>query len=174
MKTNNKTDKLLHNITELEQEPLYEDFAQSNLFAPLCKVTPNQQEEKLNITWESNSEDMNRVGLDYLIVVNDRIFKLGHSTTNIKKRIQSYNCGKKAYRENGTCSTTNYYVLQSLLNMNKEATFYAFFPPVPPMGYELFGVTYTDGVAPAKRAEGILIEAFTQQFNKKPIGCVQK
>jgi len=38
-----------------------------------------------------------------------------------EERLQSYNCGKKKYRENkGTNSTTNYKVLQTICNIQKH------------------------------------------------------
>ncbi|GAA8238846.1 hypothetical protein HpKG61_05230 [Helicobacter pylori] len=80
-------------------------------------------------------------------------------------------CGKVEYRKNGTCSTTNYFVLQSLLKINKIVQVYAFFPEQPT--YTLFGKTYQDSFSTSKRAENVILENFIKNHNKKPIGCTQ-
>ena len=110
-------------------------------------------------------------GFVYVFVVNEKIFKIGQSTTNIIKRIQSYNCGKAQYRKNGTCGTTNYFVLQSLLNLNLEVFVYAFFPQKP--RYEIFGQVFEDSYPPSKKVENIIITDFIKKHGKKPIGCTQ-
>ncbi len=86
--------------------------------------------EKLEIN-AIDEKNMKNEGLVYVFVIQGKIFKIGHSITPITKRVQSYNCGKVEYRKNGTCSTTNYFVLQSLLKINKIVQVYAFFPEQP-------------------------------------------
>jgi len=103
--------------------------------------------------------------LVYIFVINERIFKIGHSITAITKRIQSYNCGKTEYRIAGTNSTTNYFVLQSILKINHIVKVYAFFPDQPE--YSLFGKIYKDGFPPSKRAENEIIKKFMHRYNKK-------
>ena len=107
----------------------------------------------------------------YVFVINKKIFKIGHTITSISQRIQSYNCGKTEYRIAGTNSTTNYFVLQSILNLNKLVQVYAFFPKQP--SYEIFGKEYQDGYPPSKRGENEVIKSFIEKHKKKPIGCTQ-
>jgi hypothetical protein len=107
----------------------------------------------------------------YVFVINNKIFKIGHTITSIIKRIQSYNCGKTEYRIAGTNSTTNYFVLQSLLNINEIVNVYVYFTEKPK--YKVFGKVYQDGKQPAKTAENIIITNFIKNHNKKPIGCTQ-
>lgn len=64
-------------------------------------------------------------GIDYIItcIINniEFIFKIGMSRKTWEERLQSYNCGKKKYRENkGTNSTTNYKVLQTICHIQKH------------------------------------------------------
>ena len=104
-------------------------------------------------------------GFVYVFVVNEKIFKIGQSTTNIIKRIQSYNCGKAQYRKNGTCGTTNYFVLQSLLNLNLEVFVYAFFPQKP--RYEIFGQVFEDSYPPSKKSRKYHHHRFYQKARQK-------
>ncbi|RLA08498.1 MAG: hypothetical protein DRQ51_02505 [Gammaproteobacteria bacterium] len=136
----------------------------------MCDLKPNKDRERLEVI-NPNKDNINKNGLVYLFVINDKIFKIGHTITSIVKRVQSYNCGKIEYRIAGTNSTTNYFVLQSLLNMNKIINVYAFFPIQPK--YKIFGKEYQDGRAPAKTAENKIINEFIKNHNKKPIGCTQ-
>lgn len=53
-------------------------------------------------------------GIIYAIVFDGKIVKLGMSSTTLKDRLQSYNCGTRAAREKGTCSTTNFHIIESI------------------------------------------------------------
>jgi len=58
--------------------------------------------------------------LIYVLVIEDKIFKIGKSITTMEKRIGSCHTGKNAYRqkENATNSATNWFILQSVLAIN--------------------------------------------------------
>lgn len=115
---------------------------------------------------------VNIEGLVYIFVIEDKIFKIGHTIKSIIKRIQSYNCGKIEYRIKGTNSTTNYFVLQSLLKIDKTIDVFAFFPQKPT--YNIFGKNYYDSYPPSKRAENVILNKFIANHHKKPIGCTQQ
>ncbi len=133
-------------------------------------MRPNIELEKLEI--EAIDEiNIKKSGLVYVFVICDKIFKIGHSITPITKRVQSYNCGKIEYRINGTNSTTNYFVLQTILKINKIVNVFAFFPEHPK--YVLFGKEYQDSFPSSKRAENEILKDFIKKYNKKPIGCSQ-
>lgn len=136
-------------------------------FADFCLIL---KKERLDIEVLDEAKCKER-GFVYVFVIEGKIFKVGESITNIKDRIQSYNCGKKAYRENGTCSTTNYFVLQSFLAIGQEMLVYAFFPQKPQ--YEVFGQKFSDNYPPTKKAENLIIEDFIKTHGKKPIGCTK-
>lgn len=61
-------------------------------------------------------------GLVYCFVVDGILFKIGQTSTTMRKRIKSYNCGQPAYRKNGTCSVTNYFILSSLVSMYESGS----------------------------------------------------
>ena len=169
-KQKNKNDMVISNIVELSNECKYDDFKYKDDFTLICKLKPNKSKEKLDIEILDKNKCKEK-GFVYIFVVDEKIFKIGQSTTNIIKRIQSYNCGKIQYRKNGTCATTNYFVLQSLLNLNLEVFVYAFFTPKP--RYEIFGQVFEDSYPPSKKAENIIITDFIKKHGKKPIGCTQ-
>ena len=71
---------------------------------------------------------VNESGFVYIFVIENKIFKIGSSINSIYKRISSYNCGKIKFRMKGTCFTTNYFILQSFLKLDKVINVYGYFP----------------------------------------------
>lgn len=163
--------RIIKTFEEIKDEINFEDFDKKDLFVHICNLLPNKTLEKLEVQIIDN-EKCKTGGLVYVFVIEGKIFKIGQSIDNIIKRVQSYNCGKVEYRIKGTNSTTNYFVLQSLLHINKCIEVYAFFPDLPE--YTLFGKKYKDSWQVSKRAENIIINEFVEKYNKKPIGCTQK
>lgn len=111
------------NTTNLKQN----DVPYSDYFCHIGNIHPDVKEEKL--LFELNSGLRDEPGLVYLLLLKDKVVKIGCTTVTMKKRIQSYNCGKKIYRDRGTCSTTNYFVLQSLLSNNETIQVFGYYPP---------------------------------------------
>lgn len=170
-KKKNKNMTLIKNIDELCNEINYSDFEYKDYFHLIGRLIPDQNLEKLLLE-PIEVEDCKRKCMIYIFVVQGKIFKIGQTMNSIKDRLQSYNCGKIDYRIEGTNSTTNYFVLQSLLKINLPVDIYAFFPDLPE--YELFGKKYKDNKPIQKKAENILIKDFIKKYNRKPIGCTQK
>ncbi|GHV16191.1 hypothetical protein AGMMS49938_15940 [Fibrobacterales bacterium] len=169
-KKKNISESYLKNITQLDKEFDFEDYSHKKDFFLLCKLIPNPEEEKLDIEI-IDKEKFDCSGLVYIMVIKGKIFKIGHTINTIKNRVQSYNCGKLKFRLSGTASTTNFYVLQSLLALNSEVFIYAFITPTPE--YKLWGETYKDSFPVPKRAENILIKEYIGRYGRKPIGCTQ-
>lgn len=171
MATKSKNVSPIKSLKELESEISYNDFNYKKYFHHLCDIIPEKSYEKLTIS-PIDEANIKTEGLVYVFAIENKIFKIGHTIKSIKDRIQSYNCGKTEYRIKGTCSTANYFVLQSLLNINKPTNVYAFFPEKP--RFTIFGKKYIgDSYPPSKRAEKEIITNFKNKFNKKPIGCTQ-
>ena len=159
-------------MDELINEVNYNDFEYKKYFYHLCNLIPEIEKEKLNIEYiDKSNKENDTFGLVYIFVIEDKIFKIGHTINSIKKRIESYNCGKVEYRIKGTNSTTNYFVLQSLLKINKIINVYTFFPENPQ--YKIFGKIFKDSFPPSKRAENEILKNFIKKYNRKPIGCTQ-
>ena len=167
----NRNIVLIKKFQELDKEISYSDFEYKKYFSHICDLIPDKENERLSIEI-IDAKKFAEEGLVYVFVIGNKIFKIGHTITDMKRRVQSYNCGKTEYRISGTNSTTNYFVLQSLLNINRRVQVYGFFPNKP--HYELFGKPYSDSFPPSKRAENIIIYEFIDKHKKKPIGSTQR
>jgi len=119
----NKNDKPITSFDEIKKIS-FSTFNKKYNFTKLCTLIPDKENERLII--KDLGED--KRGLVYAMVCNDILLKVGSTITSMEDRIKSYNCGRKKFRENGTCSTTNYYVLQSLLNLGMDIEVYVFYP----------------------------------------------
>lgn len=171
----NRNDILLEDISQLDNEVVWDEYEYNNRFSYLCKVIPEKEHERL-VTADEVTENMQRACV-YMLIVNGRIFKIGKAegTMNVggfSGRVSSYNCGKQKARDKGTCSTTNYWVLQSLINLNVEVTVYAYFPEDATT--EIFGETITQPFPTPKAVEGVVIKHFQGKYYKKPIGNTQR
>ena len=96
----NRNIQILSSINVLKKEVSYENFNYKKHFTLICYLIPNKDKEKLEIE-SVDEEKVNTRGLVYVFVIGGKIFKIGHSITSIKKRVQSYNCGKTEYRISG-------------------------------------------------------------------------
>lgn len=82
-------------------------------------------------------------------------------------RINSYNCGKRKYRkEGGTNSTTNYWLLQFLINMDTNVVVYGYFPDN--QSVEVFGEIISQAFPSSKTIEGIVVKHFEKRYNRNP------
>lgn len=109
----------LYDIVNVKDD--FELYPLKSKFRKIGYIKVIASQEKIEyVPIENNSENI--TGVVYCFVVNNKVFKIGQTITSIKDRIRSYNCGKKEYRMNGTCSTTNYKILQKLL-ARKPRTF---------------------------------------------------
>lgn len=167
-----KKNKNIVPLTEqdLQGEINYTDFQNKDYFFHLCNLTPNKEKERLEIK-PINKEFFDKKGCVYVFVIEGKVLKIGQTIQNIKSRVGSYNTGKIEYRINGTNSTTNYFILQSILKINKVVNVYAFFPEEPK--FTLFGKEYQDTYPPVKVAENKIITDFIAKHKRKPIGCTQ-
>jgi hypothetical protein len=150
--------------------PLLSEIPQLNGFIKLGELLPSVENESITI---QNASDilLTKKGLVYAFVIDGRVFKVGKTETTMKERIKSYNCGKRAYRENGTCSTTNYMVLQSFLTINKIVEIYGV--PIPPARFVWNGQEIETDVSPAKYIEGQFLKQITASLNARLPGCTQ-
>ena len=72
----------------------------------------------------------------------------------------------------GTCSTTNYFVLQSFLKLDEVINLYGYFPEK--QKYKIFNEEGIDAFPSAKIVEKKILKDFKEKYNKLPIGCSQK
>ena len=118
----NRNDRIL-SAKDIKNQLNFDAFKHREKFSFLCDLVPEKDKERLVIK-NADSDLAEKRGVLYVFVLDNKLIKIGSTTTSFKDRVQSYNCGKKAYRKSGTCSTTNFFVLQSLLNINKIVKVY--------------------------------------------------
>ena len=137
--TPNKNDEPLKNLSELDANKSYDQMPHKDKFFHLCNIVPDQKNKKLEVNTVNADNDkyIKLLGLVYVLVINKKILTIGSSTNSILDRVGSYNAGEKKNRKSGTASTTNYYILQSIINIGEVVNVYAHFPPMKK--YELFG-----------------------------------
>ena len=175
-KKKNPNDTLLKNVGQLSNEVAWKDYKHNNAFAYLCKLTPNPDREEIIITHKADEKKM-QIPCVYIMVINGVILKIGVAAGTKNKggfagRVGSYNCGKTQNRIAGTASTTNYWLLQSLLRMGVECDIYAIYSK--PHISHIFGEDFTDWIPSPKGMEGVIISQFERDYGKKPIGNVQR
>ena len=166
-----KNDVSLQSFEELNTEFNYSDFLYEKQFTYLCNIIPFKEKECLEIE-DIGNQNLYSEGLVYVFVINKKILKIGHTIGSIQSRIASYNCGKEIHRKKGTCSTTNYFILQTLLNINVPVQVYAFFPKQ--QEYKIFDEYGKEPFPSPKIVEKIVIKNFIKKEGRLPIGCTQK
>ena len=171
MAKKNRNILIIKKPDELVGEIDYSRFLYKDYFEFLCSIIPNKEQERLDVG-ESGTKRIDTKGLVYIFVIEGKIFKIGQSINSIKDRIQSYNCGKRDYRIVGTNSTTNYFVLQSLLEINRPVQVYAYF--IDKKRYEIFGEVGEDTFPSTKIVERKILKDFLEKYGKKPIANTQK
>jgi hypothetical protein len=139
-------------------------------FSLVAVGIPNIKNEK----WDMDIKD-NRYAeqedLIYALVVNGKLLKIGKSITTMAKRVQSYHCGKNAYRSkpNATNSATNWFILQSVLSIGRPVYIYVLY--IPRTEGKFMGWSYHNRIS--KEIEGKLLLAFETTVGYKPIGNKQ-
>lgn len=149
----------------------YSQFEFKKHFCHLCNLRPDIASERLLVD-AVDAGKFDERGLVYVFCIAGKILKIGNTITTISARVQSYNCGKQAFRNNGTCSTTNYFILQSLLNINTVVKVYAYFPKM--VKYNIFGKSGAERFPSPKAVEKEVLRRFKIKHDKIPIGCTQR
>lgn len=167
----NKNENPLRQAKQLAGEISWVNYSQAHIFTHLCTLSPNRNQERLDLKAIHAAADMKRRGVVYVMVIHGRILKIGQSIGTFESRLGSYNTGKVAYRSRGTNSGANFFILQSILNINKEVEVYAFFPPQ--QKWQMLGATGKEAFPSAKVAEKIVIRHFRENYGKLPIGNAQ-
>ena len=164
----NRNDRIISDKDIIDQMD-FDSFEDKDKFSFLCDLVAEKKRERLVIQ-NANPDLIEKRGVLYIFVLDNKLVKIGSTTTSFWDRVQSYNCGKKAYRTRGTCSTTNFFVLQSLLNINKIVKVYGFFPGE--IELDVFGERERISL-PAKRFEKKLLTLLKKK-GTLPIMCTQR
>ncbi len=168
----NISERVLRSVDALNNEIRWQDYLDKERFTYYCDLMPDRDGERITIG-EVHEDSLTGIeGFVYVFVINGRILKIGQSITLFKKRVTSYNCGKQKARDKGTCSVTNYFILQSILKINVPVKVYLMVPTH--LDWEVLGETGTVSFPPVKIWERKLLERFTAAHCKSPIGNSQK
>ena len=167
----NNVEGLYRSLNETINWPNFEDYSYRPYMVHAGQMIPDTVNEKL--VWKPDADFQDGyTGLFYAFVVNGKFYKGGKTDNTMKDRIPSYNSGKSEYRKkNGTCSVTNYFVLQTLLNFNVPVDVYCYY--VPKAKLEIFGEVVEISVSPSKYVEGIFLNQANKEFGAKLPGCFQ-
>ena len=165
----NKSDYPLKSINQLAEQVSWDKYEYKDKFKYACTATPNANEEVLQITDEN--KPIMKKSCAYVIVINNRIFKIGSALRGIKDRIGSYNTGRTRYRTAGTNSGTNFWCLQSFIKIAEPVKFYIYYPSMRKT--TIFGESISEPFPSAKSIEAVVIRKFEQKYGAKPIGCTQ-
>lgn len=163
-------DGVYHDLNEIEEWPDFSSYRLGKEMIFAGQLIPDGENERL--VWKPNEHfDNSYEGVLYAFVVNGKLYKIGKTDTSFAERVASYNCGKRAYRKNGTCSVTNYSILQTLLNFNIPVDVYCYL--VPKATLRAFGTEIEIVTSPAKYIEGLFLKTAKDDFGNRLPGCIQ-
>lgn len=112
----------------------------------------------------------------YLIVINDRIVKIGGTRIGIKGRVASYLCGHhiKERGKSGDCSKTNGFIYNTLafyLNLGCDIKLYGYELPIKEFTIDIFGKETKIKAQTYHAYESSFIEDYKKNYNEYPILC---
>lgn len=165
----NKLEEPLEDMSELSGQLAWADYEHADKFAYLCEFRGDRKKERLII--EKQVKEKMKISCVYIMVIDEKIFKIGAALRGMAGRIGSYNSGKTKYRVRGTNSALNYWCLQSFINLNEAVEVYAFFPETKQCS--VFGESVYEPFPSAKTIEGVIISQFEEKYKMKPLGCTQ-
>ena len=169
----NAMDRILGDASEIEPKIMAEDIPWFEKFTLAGYIVPNKANERIDIeTLDYNL--FNTRGVVYLIVVDGILFKIGQTSNTMAERVKSYNCGKMAYRDSGTCSTSNFFLLQNMLSIGETAECAIYLWEAPNTEYStMLGGTQYGYADAAKATEKELILDVKDTYGEMPYGNVQ-
>ena len=181
-------------IEDIKEQPTLDDFSFKGLddFEYVCKLyakpmiikkdEQKKENEKIFVVNDSFVNEkskklfFNTLGVVYIITCNlngfEHIIKIGQSRNTFASRLDSYNCGSVTNIR--TASTTNIKILQSFVATRKHFNLYICDCSDENKSFEWCGLK-SPVIASSKCCayENILVTAFMNQFNFKPLANVQ-
>lgn len=167
----NRNESPLRKLSDLNQEIRWSIYDRASLFTHLCTLAPNNDNERLDVREIHDPDLWGRRGLVYAMVVEDRIFKIGQSINTFKDRLGSYNSGRMSFRSRGTNSSSNFFALQTFLQLGHPVEIYALFPDHKT--WRFLGETGREAFPSSKVAERIVLGMFRESYDRLPLGCGQ-
>lgn len=125
--------------------------------------------EKYKALWNATQKEWL-----YLIAYSGKVVKIGMTSSGLKSRFSSYNCGTKKAMIKGSCATTNFVVTQAnylSLQKNLEVEIYAYEIPDNWCETTIFGIKQRVLNKIAHKYESTLIDLYFKEINKMPPLC---
>lgn len=125
--------------------------------------------EKYKALWNATQKEWL-----YLIAYSGKVVKIGMTSSGLKSRFSSYNCGTKKAMIKGSCATTNFVVTQAnylSLQKNLEVEIYAYEIPDNWCETTIFGTKQRVLNKIAHKYESTLIDLYFKEINKMPPLC---
>lgn len=190
-KFNNKND-IPFTTDDVIRQPELKDFNFSGIddFVPACTLKGEPliidgdyiRNERIIVDRyeDNNMETIMRttMGVCYLMTMTiygrEHIIKFGSTRTPFLKRLGSYNCGTVKARFKGTCSSTNFKILQSFITTRKDVSLYIWISDESALTYNFHGVISVPFASQKVLAiEDIMIKQFKTQFGHRPLANIQ-
>jgi hypothetical protein len=110
----------------------------------------------------------------YLLLINDRIVKIGSTRTGLCKRAASYLCGHhiRERGKSGDCSKTNGFIYNTIdfyLNAGCKIEMYAYELPVIKHVINILDKNETSSVQTCHLYEGVFLEDYKKTYTDYPI-----
>jgi hypothetical protein len=110
----------------------------------------------------------------YLIAYSKKVTKIGMTSSGLKSRYSSYNCGTKKAMIKGSCATTNFVVTQSnylAIQKNLDVEIFAYEIPENWTNTVIFGKEQRVLNKVAHKYESTLIDLYYKKTEKMPPLC---
>lgn len=170
-----KTKEMVKEILDISNEPSIDDYLYlCHLNEDIIKVGEIVRDKKLSCEYRVNIFDewKKHEHWVYVLVIGDKVVKCGDSTMTLNGRWSSYSAGTRTNRDNGTCSTTNYFISEIIRVAHKKGykvELYGFAIPEIKIDVDVFGESTECRVNVITYFESKLIEKFVKEFGCKPI-----
>jgi hypothetical protein len=148
--------------------------------AKQSEIINGQDYEGVLVKFLSQNNDIwdnkNTEGI-YFITFNDKIVKIGMTTTSFCERFSSYICGARRAMKKGSCSTTNFLICETLytgLQLGFNVDIYGIPIQKERRNINAYGRDADISVSVVKAHEEIITKYYMENnYNRKPPLCVQ-
>ena len=168
-----KTKTMVETKLDITNEPTIEEFlTKGNLNDYVVKVgdiVPKDLKSKYKVN--INKEWKKHKHWVYVLVIEGKVLKCGDSTMTLNGRWSSYSAGTRISRDNGTCSTTNYFISEIIRiahELGYEVELFGYAIPEIFAKIDIFGEEKNCRGVFISYFESSLIEKFVNNFGHKP------
>jgi len=155
--------------------PIADIVLDSELFASGVKQGNKKRNTLIQFVPRISSEAFNKkTEWLYLLVINDRIVKIGGTRTGLKGRVSSYLCGHHIEErgKSGDCSKTNgfiYNTFEFYLSLGCKIEMYGYELPKTEITIEIFGKETKITAQTYHAYESTFLEDYKKNYNEYPI-----